>query len=279
MFNPFTSKFRNGTPSVGRIYDSCPAEKLHLKFCKYILGVHSKATNTAVLSELGRFPMHFNIIKAMLKYFYRLESSRESFPLLHDAFIESRTLSEANKPSWYASVKVLLNKIKSSMPLNVQNTKVTSKFLENYFLEEWAQNLNQHSDGKLCSYILFKSNFGCEKYLSVIQNFELRKYLTRLRLSAHSLRIEKGRYQGIPRHSRTCLRCSSGAVEDEIHFLLNCCSLDNNRSKLLTCISKNCVNFQKLNETEQFIWLMTNENKDILFELCTYIKCNEKYID
>jgi hypothetical protein len=42
------------------------AEKLHQKFLKYILGVHTKTTNIAVLSELGRFPLYYNIIKAML---------------------------------------------------------------------------------------------------------------------------------------------------------------------------------------------------------------------
>ena len=38
MFNPFTSKFRNGLLTFHQIYDKCQAEKLHLKFCKYILG-------------------------------------------------------------------------------------------------------------------------------------------------------------------------------------------------------------------------------------------------
>ena len=30
-------------------------DKLHTMFCKFVLGVHSKATNFAVYSELGRF--------------------------------------------------------------------------------------------------------------------------------------------------------------------------------------------------------------------------------
>jgi hypothetical protein len=46
-------------------------------------------------------------------------------------------------------------------------------------------------------HFIFKANFGCEKYLSIVQNFNLRRSLTRLRLSAHQLAIEKGRYMGI----------------------------------------------------------------------------------
>ena len=62
------------------------------------------------------------------------------------------------------------------------------------FLHEWKQNLQAQANSRLGSYVFFKSNFGCEKYLSVINNIEIRKHFTRLRLSAHFLKIEKGRY-------------------------------------------------------------------------------------
>ena len=44
--------------------------------------IHKKATNFAVLSELGRFPLHFDIIKSKIRYWYRLENLGSSFPLL-----------------------------------------------------------------------------------------------------------------------------------------------------------------------------------------------------
>ena len=40
-------------------------------------------------------------------------------------------------------------------------------------------------------------NFGFEKYLDKIKNFEQRRTLTRFRISAHKLAIETGRYKGI----------------------------------------------------------------------------------
>ena len=79
MLNPFTSKFRNTLLNFSRIFDKLPAEKLHQTFCKYILGVHSKTSNTAVLSELGRFPIYFNIVKALVKYYYRLKTFSQIF--------------------------------------------------------------------------------------------------------------------------------------------------------------------------------------------------------
>jgi hypothetical protein len=53
-------------------------EKIHLKFCKFILGVHKRTTNIAVLSELGRFPLYFNIIKVLI---FGLSDSRSFFNL------------------------------------------------------------------------------------------------------------------------------------------------------------------------------------------------------
>jgi hypothetical protein len=38
-------------------------EKLHLKFCKRVLGVHSKASNAAVYAELGRAPLIVQVTK------------------------------------------------------------------------------------------------------------------------------------------------------------------------------------------------------------------------
>jgi hypothetical protein len=54
------------------------------------LGVNKRATNFATLSELGRFPLHFDIIKSMIRYWYRLENLDSNFTLLTDAYEESK---------------------------------------------------------------------------------------------------------------------------------------------------------------------------------------------
>ena len=59
-YNPFTSRFRNGNIPIDQIFSKLHCEKLHLKFCTFLLGVHKKNTNFAVQSELGRFPLHFD---------------------------------------------------------------------------------------------------------------------------------------------------------------------------------------------------------------------------
>jgi hypothetical protein len=68
--------------------------------CKRVLGVNNKSTNVAVLSDLGRFPIHYQIIKQVLGYWHHLEINLESsFPLLKAAYNSSKKLFLLKKPS------------------------------------------------------------------------------------------------------------------------------------------------------------------------------------
>ena len=71
---------------------------------------------------------------------------------------------------------------------------------------------------KLFLYKQIKKITGDEFYLNS-QNFMLRKYITKLRLSDHNLEIEKGRHFNIPRNERLCPVCK--ILGDEFHILLN----------------------------------------------------------
>ena len=53
---------------------SSEIEKLHLKVCKRILGVHAKGTNIAVYEELGKTLLFTQIAKLVVKYWLRIKS-------------------------------------------------------------------------------------------------------------------------------------------------------------------------------------------------------------
>jgi hypothetical protein len=54
------------------LYNDHKIEKLNLNLCKSILGVGSKASNLAVVGELGRYPLYIDIVISMIKYWIRL---------------------------------------------------------------------------------------------------------------------------------------------------------------------------------------------------------------
>ena len=110
-FNVNNHRFRKDDPTnilVDDCYKNLPCETLHLKFCKFILGVNNKSVNHASLSELGRFPLHYVIIKTMIKYCHRLVNLSRECPLLKDAFSCCKDLHSTGKTSWYSSIDILL---------------------------------------------------------------------------------------------------------------------------------------------------------------------------
>jgi hypothetical protein len=52
--------------------------------CKVMLGIKKKRVNFASLSESGRLPLHFNIVKSMIQYCYRLENLNTVSIVLHN---------------------------------------------------------------------------------------------------------------------------------------------------------------------------------------------------
>ena len=52
-----------------QIYDQFDCQKLNIKYCKFILGVHKTCSNQAVLGELVRFPLFIYIIINLFKYY------------------------------------------------------------------------------------------------------------------------------------------------------------------------------------------------------------------
>jgi hypothetical protein len=51
------------------------------------------------------FPLHFNVIKAMIRYYDRFKKIEEMFPLLHAAYKESISIDDSNRASWFSSIK------------------------------------------------------------------------------------------------------------------------------------------------------------------------------
>ena len=57
------------------VCNNSPMEKLNVRLCKYLLGVHRKSTNDAVRGETGRFPILITILNHSYRYFQRMNES------------------------------------------------------------------------------------------------------------------------------------------------------------------------------------------------------------
>ncbi|MCG7891851.1 MAG: reverse transcriptase family protein [Candidatus Thiodiazotropha endolucinida] len=175
-------------------------DKVLMRFSKFVLGVHSKASNFAVISELGQYPLIISAIVGCINFWlHALQSSSSS--LVNKAYLEQYGNS-SSKSLWLNFVKNILNDLGFSHVWENQSTFNTSALLfsvKNKLKERFELFWETHMKSseklvKLRTYKLIKANFGQEKYLNVIKDRKHRKALAAFRISAHKLKIERGRY-------------------------------------------------------------------------------------
>ena len=65
--------FQN-TDDIATFLDSLDIEKVHIKFCKLLLGFNKRAVNQPVKGELGLFPIGISCMLQALKYWYHKQS-------------------------------------------------------------------------------------------------------------------------------------------------------------------------------------------------------------
>ena len=91
---------------------------LHQVFFKYLLGVNRKASNAAVLGELGRFPLYIDVGCNILNFLKHIDKSNNI--LLLDAYnLQCKMWQLGNNKCWLARVNKVLNKGESNITVIV----------------------------------------------------------------------------------------------------------------------------------------------------------------
>ena len=70
--------------------------------------------------------------------------------------------------------------------------------------------------------------------------------MARFRVSAHNLRVETGRYTGVPWEGRTCDLCNSQEVQDEHHVVFECSSTTAIRNRYSDLVDESDGQLSKL---------------------------------
>ena len=251
--------------------EKLPVETFQLKYCKNVLGVHSKATNAAVMGELGRLPVTLFLIKTSLRFCQHIEEVGDRMPLLMAAVAEDKILN-GNK-SWRRSLENILNLFKFSLNGNAINDNFITKVMEKMkakYIEYWRNSLGDtnNNNGKLYIYRKIKSNYQLEPYLNHVTKSKHRRSMTALRISTHKLEIETGRHatknnQIIRRDERLCTLCRQNNVScvgDEEHALLVCPTFEKQRREVVNFIGDQYPSFHKLDNRGKMIYMLTCEN-------------------
>jgi hypothetical protein len=102
------------------------------------------------------------------------------------------------------------------------------------FIQKWFNDINNSPPLSLYKHIKCSLHYDYEQYLDHVVSKPLTSVITKLKISAHNLIIEVGRYSvnRVQRCDRVCQLCETGAIEDEYHFVCRCPALVNERTFL-----------------------------------------------
>ena len=149
-------------------------ERIHRKFCKWLLNVKMSTNSLALYAEVGRFPLIINRQTRIIKYWLKL-FNRKSFNYLLST-ITNDQIHEINKNSrinnWANKVKNLLESSGFADVWIYPESVILDKFipifsnrLKDIYITQWHEGIQEYSS--LSLYTSIKTYFLRAKYLDV----------------------------------------------------------------------------------------------------------------
>ena len=138
--------------------------------------------------------------------------------------------------------------------------------MKNISDNKWVEIVNNdrgmggRGGNKLRKYHVFKSCYETEPYCKTIMPFRHRSAMATFRTGVAPLRIETGRYEGLPEAERTCTFCKD-SVEDEFHVLFDCPLYNGIRLEMFQYAQIVNCHFNSLTKLEKFVFFYSIAGK------------------
>ena len=228
-----------------------PNGNVHMRFCKELLGVQKQTTNIGVLLELGRVPLILFAKKNSIKNWVRINTGKANQVLL-----EIINMSNDVSLNWTNTITGCLNKTGVGTIHNNSIHEDVFRRMQDIFHQASFVEIGKESS-KLLTYGRIKTEIGREEYLANISNLNERTAISKIRLSNHTLMIEKGRHLKIAKDERYCPFCPY-EIETEKHFILFCKSFALARLTLISEVEKVIRGFRNCDDNTKFKLLLSN---------------------
>ena len=144
---------------------------------------------------------------------------------------------------------------------------IVKKKLNEAFSQTWENQMStsNNMNSKLDFYKKIERKFTLEQYLLDIKNGDIRRSVTRFRISVHKFPVEIERYVKVPRELRTCTICYEG-IGNEFHYFSECSHvlIELSRMKFLDKIKSTNENILKLDPQSLTIYAAMMNDQNIL---------------
>ena len=220
VFDTYVHSILSYACEIWGFHKAPDVEKVHLNFCKKLLGVNKRTNNSLVYCELGRFPLQIRRKLRIFKYWLKIKNTNNC--ILKECYEGMITTND----SWVINIKNELSNLGLRYLFEDPciNQLKTFKIIELRLLDIYKQSVLSYftSSSKCVIYQHLIDNFCLQSYLRRPINPSGKKCIAKFRMSSHSLNIEKGRHRNVARNMRLCELCDHKDIEDEFHFILKC---------------------------------------------------------
>jgi hypothetical protein len=240
---------------------------IQLRAGRYYLGVGRYTPNNAVIGEMGWTEPGERVWKCVFQQWYRLNA----LPMDRlNARVHSWALRLAlrgTKNAYYKTIKFAQGiGVWDQNAQGLADRRVTLKKLNDSFVNNWKAGINHEESirgvggNKLRTYKLLKAEFGTALYVkhSHLTRAQ-RSALAKFRCGVAPIRLETGRFEGLPVQMRLCQLCGADEVETEAHALICCNAFDDLRSPLFNAAIDVFNDFSNLSSIQKLVFILTNE--------------------
>jgi len=258
-FNTFTKMVDNCVNPISEYFSGIwgyvhnkKINKVHNRACRYYLGLPPKTPIYGFQGDIGWLLPKYRNYCNMVRLYNRL-IKKENECLVRKIFLWDK---EQPGKSWYKEFLCILEDIDYPVPDNNKYIDINN-FIDkcrSHQYYEWKTLLI--SKPKLRTYMKFKTQFGCEPYIYLNISKSHRSVMSQFRMGVLPLYIETGRYDRTPVEKRICQFCSLNRIEDEFHFLIECCAYNYLRTNLYQKIDSIDTYFKDLSVEDRFVHMM-----------------------
>lgn len=266
------------------------AEVIQREMGRKILRCNRQSSSVAVRGELGWWTISGRRDYIKLRYWIHLLLLDNTRLIKRVYQFSKQTYERIAKNNWTKGIHQLTKKYNithlwenEEAIYNVPDTVNTPEKIKRFWFHQmwmkvqiveekkWRKDLEKKS--KLALYRSIKQNLEMEKYLTLRVKTHYRKIFTLFRMGTYPLQIEKGRWFCEEKQSRVCLKCMSGAIEDELHFLFECEVYEFHRQKFYAKVKclLGCTDPENQPKEKNWETFMRGQNPTLFKEVTQYL--------
>ena len=156
LFDSLVSPILLYASEVWGIYEYEHIDKIHIKFCKNILGVKTQSPNYAVYGDLGRYPLSVIGKERSIKFWLKILANNNSltFNLFQTQIDDIDALAQPSrfkhKRSWAQGIKSLMDNLGFSQMwhnqlIEIPCYEVIRNRIRDHFTQHWFANISNSS--------------------------------------------------------------------------------------------------------------------------------------